>query len=536
MADYYSLLAKAVANLPNKSMPSGRRAIYERARKALIGQLRTLEPALAEADVKREETALDAAIQRLETQFAGAPPAEAKPASETSARAATPPPAPPPIASSGAAPSQPLARPIVSPPRAPTQLASGAAPPLAPRAPVAPPPRRAAPSQPGASADAPSAIQPSLSNPPASAVAAPPIVSHDQTPADDRYAPAVAPPPFAEPLSSSPRPANGASRPNAPGQDETRRRSLWPLIGLAVLVGIVAAVAFAAIQLRQKPQDLAIKEPDAATQKVEDSGQNKVVERVPASSAPSPAASPSPASTPIPSAETASTPTPAATPAPTPTPGPTPTAASSPLPGAEAGAPTPVPTPSAPADQATQQPNATIAVAARAALLIAVASDPQKPAVELGTVVWSLVSGGPGAAPSIRAEVDIPDAKMHAVVTIQKNTLASLPATHTIDLRVTFADGSEIKGIKDLALPQLRRDDPPGADAVSGARAKINDNYFIVGLTKSDTDMAHNLDLIATRNWFDFPLLLNDDRIAKLTFEKAAEGDRVVSQALAAWK
>ena len=32
------------------------------------------------------------------------------------------------------------------------------------------------------------------------------------------------------------------------------------------------------------------------------------------------------------------------------------------------------------------------------------------------------------------------------------------------------------------------------------------------------------------------PDVLNDDRIAKLTFEKAADGERVVNEALAAWK
>ena len=47
---------------------------------------------------------------------------------------------------------------------------------------------------------------------------------------------------------------------------------------------------------------------------------------------------------------------------------------------------------------------------------------------------------------------------------------------------------------------------------------------------------ARNLDLIATRAWFDFPVLLNDDRIAKLTFEKGAEGERIIAAALAAWK
>ena len=46
MADYYSLLARAVANLPKTSPPSTRRAIYERARKALTYQLRSLMPQL----------------------------------------------------------------------------------------------------------------------------------------------------------------------------------------------------------------------------------------------------------------------------------------------------------------------------------------------------------------------------------------------------------------------------------------------------------------------------------------------------------
>ena len=70
----------------------------------------------------------------------------------------------------------------------------------------------------------------------------------------------------------------------------------------------------------------------------------------------------------------------------------------------------------------------------------------------------------------------------------------------------------------------------------SGVRVKINDSYYLVGLTRSDADAAHNLDILSTDNWLDFPLLLNDDRIAKLTFEKGATGDQVMAQALNAWK
>ena len=39
-----------------------------------------------------------------------------------------------------------------------------------------------------------------------------------------------------------------------------------------------------------------------------------------------------------------------------------------------------------------------------------------------------------------------------------------------------------------------------------------------------------------TRSWFDFPLLLNDDRIAKVVFQKSPEGEAMLEKAFEAWK
>lgn len=72
MADYYPLLARALDALPDRS-PALRKAVYERARGALIGQLRSLEPPLSEGDIDRERGALEAAIDRLEIDHGGAP-------------------------------------------------------------------------------------------------------------------------------------------------------------------------------------------------------------------------------------------------------------------------------------------------------------------------------------------------------------------------------------------------------------------------------------------------------------------------------
>src|SRR5271166_948268 len=72
MADYQSLLTRAVANLPSTSSAATRQAIYDRARKALLTQLRTLRPPLPESDITREEKALDQAIALVEAKFGAA--------------------------------------------------------------------------------------------------------------------------------------------------------------------------------------------------------------------------------------------------------------------------------------------------------------------------------------------------------------------------------------------------------------------------------------------------------------------------------
>jgi hypothetical protein len=285
------------------------------------------------------------------------------------------------------------------------------------------------------------------------------------------------------------------------------------------VVGLVGSIAVAAFLTRQGPQGLAIKEPvePVPTATPAANGQ-KIAERVGAAPAAAPSDAPSP-----------SQPSPPSSPS-SPSPSSTSTAAAP-------ATPTPSPT-AAPVSSPAPTVAAVLPVTARAAMLVATAADAQKPTVTIGTVVWSTAPALPGQPGSlgVKADIDIPDLKMHATMTLRKNTDAALPASHTIDLRLIFDEGSPIKGVKDIDLPRMRRDDSPNADPLLGVKVKINDSYFLIGLNRADADVARNVDEIATRGWFDFPLLLNDDRIAKLTFEKAADGERVVNEALAAWK
>ncbi|MBE7220286.1 MAG: hypothetical protein INR64_17590, partial [Caulobacteraceae bacterium] len=132
MAEYYPLLSRAVAGLRDGA-PEARQAIYGRARQALLGQLRGMQPPVPEEAITKEITALDEAIAKLEAEMA--PPPSVSDAASAAVEAAlmfdlAPPAAAPPLE--------------VAPPPSPREPEPGAAaavalkPPVNRPAPVAP--------------------------------------------------------------------------------------------------------------------------------------------------------------------------------------------------------------------------------------------------------------------------------------------------------------------------------------------------------------------------------------------------------------
>ena len=89
MADYHPLIARAVAGL-ERNTGDARRALYERARTALVAQLRGVTPALSESDVTRERLALEEAIRKVEAESARQTLAEPSPQKEASRRVRAP--------------------------------------------------------------------------------------------------------------------------------------------------------------------------------------------------------------------------------------------------------------------------------------------------------------------------------------------------------------------------------------------------------------------------------------------------------------
>ncbi len=565
MAEYYPLLARAIAGLP-QSTPETRRAIYDRAKMALIGQLRAVQPPIAEEDIQREIRMLDEAIARLEQEApATPPPAPAanarKPIDPVARRTDTPlvrpnaqPPRPalPPRPSlpprPGAAPGErpaglsgleaarqrlaSLSRPVpakVTPPEPPTNgdlAPRDARPPDAPPrpasfetrpAPMPEPKSPATPAVPTPSSSAPAgSVAPSVEAPkplPTEAEIAVSRLTGDAAPPERRetaapinitlrkYGPRAeasnqsADQQLSDETSDEPR--LGAVRPAAPQPPSEKVRNFRPLlIGLPVAL-VVGAIAVFAYMRRDNPEDLARLRPAPGSEASNEQSVGKIVERIGGGQQAT-----RPADQPQTQAQTQ---------------------------------------PTTPPKPQQQQPNTpAVATTQRAALLVDAPDEPQRVRTYVGNVVWRLdnVSRGPGQplAIGVRAEIDMPDAKLKAVILLQKNTDETLPASHTMEVRFMPTEGGPIPGVSQISTPQMRKEDTPAGDALTGVPAPILRNYFLVGLTRGDAAASRNIDLIRTRGWIDIPMLLSDQRIAKLTFEKGAAGERVINEAFEAWK
>ena len=502
MAEYYPLLAKAVGSLPN-STPESRRVVYERARKALIGQLRTLHPPVPDDDIETESVALDRAIERLESELAngGIPAAAATaPAAVKTSGSGTP-------ASPAPAVKPPRPAVAVKPPTSGATPDTRTVPPLRTKVPKPPGPREPSTGDTNVASPPPARVpvaQPPAPLPPSVVPAgaiAPAVVPDSGLVDMQALPPAAEMPPRLKPPRQDPA-RSEAQRPIAPQPPVTKgpKRRLW-IIPVVVVV-VMASVAYAAYKLRDRPETIAHGNP--TEQKQADSG--KIAERV---GGPSQAPSGSD-TTPTAPQETAAQPS-------------------------EAPA-----TGTAPQTQQTAPAaaNPDLPVAHRAALLVEAPNEPNKVKTFLGTVVWKLnnVPQGPNDSVglAVEADIDLPDDKMKAVVTFAKNTEASLPASHTINVRYSVEPGSFTGDVKQISVPQMRPESSPSGEALAGVTVQIVPNSFLVGLSPGNAETA-NTQLIRRLQWIDIPMLLDSGKIAKLTFEKSDSGDRDLAEALDAW-
>jgi hypothetical protein len=471
MADYSSVLSRAIAG---KKSYEERRVVYERARNALVNQLRSINPPLPEADITRQRLALEESIRKVETDLAGStavavgPAAAPEPPVQT---AAPPPPAPA---------SKPVPVPVAAPPPAipappaPSPVAEERAPPARPEPalpplPAAPAPRSAPPMRSplgdtvreaqalgqattAAARSARGALQDARPVPAATRVE-PRLDSAEMGPGDTALA-RVRSLPATEP------------EPVVPN----RKPLIFGLIAAIVILAVVAA-GF----LLFRPVEDGSGQRQAQGQTTQPA---KIPDRVVQD----------------------------------------PTAPARPGPGGLTAA-TPV---TAPHNAFLYEENA---------------DNPRGADNFRGTVAWRVdtEAGSGGPERIIRGLIDIPERGLKLLMTIRRNQDQALPASHTVELLFEVAPNFVHGGVENVAGLRMKPSEQANGLPLVGAAARITPGYFLIGLSALGPDRERNVVLLRDRPWMDLPLLYRNGRRAVLAIEKGPTGERIFQEAFQAW-
>lgn len=525
MADYYPLIARAIAALDPNAPGESRRALYERARTALIAQLRSVQPPLSESEITRERLSLEEAVRKVESEAAQRSREASRPGGGTrsgsgdafrraSARATENSPA-----ASAQAAAPPRARPAAPAPRndrpPPGDDDQGDAPrpPRAPRfdAPRQPEPPagrdRSAPRRPpdggppppvppapgvrgfrditadvndlgGAAAQANRAARRTYANVPSPS----PEFDRLEPSLENRAAEPDAPYSYDESMEEAERyaPQPPSSRPRiAPNRDvkkRTRTGSIFPFKS-AIAIGIVLILVGAGLlwgkSLVQTATNLFKPSPTQVVEAPKDTSQPQSKPKIPD----------------------------------------------------RVGQPS-----------ASDQPAAP--VAQKVVLYDEDPSDP-KGKQYVGSVVWRLepikASGNQKADVAVRADIEIPERKFKMTMSFRRNTDSSLPASHTAELTFILPPDFPGGSVSNVPGILMKSNEQARGTPLAGLAVKVTDGFFLVGLSNVDADRSRNVQLLKERSWFDVPLVYSNQRRAIIAIEKGAPGERAFNDAFAQW-
>lgn len=505
MADYYPLIARAVAGLKDNAGES-RRSLYERARTALITQLRSIDPPLSESDITRERLALEEAVRKVESEVARRANLHG-PRPEASLRATgsrVEPAARPGDSKRGASPragdeagrQEPSQRQRFSRPQ-PDEPSSR---------PDRPAPSQSSPSRDGGHARRAPEERPSLAaqsmrgfrdviseadelGRAAAEANRAARKTYNEVPSPsaefDRLEPNLedrgAAPPGDFPYSYDESPeevekyAQERKRRVKPEAERAPRspRSTLGLIRVAIAMSAVAAVILLAYFL-WKPiesmvKSMGAKSPVETSREATPANQPKITDRV-------------------------------------------------------------------------GQPSSSQQVAAVAQRVVLYDEDPSEPQGKqyIGTAVWRTETVPPsGNQPpeiAVRADIDVPDRKMKVTLSVRRSTDPNSPVSHTLELGFVLAPDSANGGVANVPGVLMKPAEQTRGTPLAGQSVKVTDGFFLIGLSSAEADKQRNLQLLKERPWFDVPLVYANQRRAILAIEKGSPGERAFADAFSVWK
>jgi hypothetical protein len=553
MADYYPLIARAIAGLDPSAPGESRRALYERARAALIAQLRGVQPPLSESEITRERLSLEEAVRKVESEAAqrareisrgggGANPGASSPGGGRAGDAFR-------------ANTRPATRP-----------GEPAPPPSAPQSP---------PSQPSA-APPPAGLRPRPSSPPPSRNDRPPLGQEDPRQQPRNLRPDGAPSPRSQPQvpMQDPQLPPTRERTGSPrrGSDNTPPQAPPPgMRGFRDIAADVDDLGRATTQANRAARKTYANVPSPEFDRLEHGEENRgadpdapysydesieEAERyTPSPQAPAPRSRLSQDRDRPPKRVSGGTAFPFKSaiavgvvlilvgaailwgksvvttvsglfkPSATVVEAPKDTS--------------PLSKPKIP--DRVGQPSSTDQVAPVAQRVVLYDEDPSDPKGKqyVGTVVWRTepvkAAAGQPADIAVRADIEIPDRKFKMTMSFRRNTDTSLPASHTAELTFILPPDFAGGGVANVPGILMKSNEQARGTPLAGLAVKVTDGFFLVGLSNVDADRSRNIQLLKERSWFDVPLVYANQRRAIIAIEKGPPGERAFADAFAAW-
>lgn len=572
MADYYSILKKTIASLPENN-GAARRSVYSRARNAIVNQLKAYEPPLAPSEITAEQLRLEEAIRKVEAEAARESLGLGAPAVKPEPPAPAPEPTPavaPPVSTSEAAPS--AAEP--SPAPAPSPAMEDAAPAAAAEATPSPLKETleeaetlgAAASQ--AAQSARDVVEPRME--PAAADPAPvrqePGFDSEPKPDDGLFEPVSQSATVSDPAANAPEAESKAAIASPKG---ARSRKAKPSASDALrgsasnnrLVPLAAAAAVVIVLLGAGAYFLL----PAGEQQSAGEGVATTLEGTQTATAPEPAtpepAEPEPAAAAdtskntdrlldgesgdvvAPDARTVTTTTI--------TPPEEPVAPSEPSivssgPGSAAPEQPPVAVPEdnlaaiSPEETAPAAPAASEDTGVQRSILYEEGEESGGAGTAAqGAVVWAIdeetnLEGQSQAV--LSAAIDIPERDIKVDIRIKPNDDTSLPASHLVEIKYEFPESFAAGDVVNVPGLVMKPTEEARGDALIGASVKVSPGFFWIALSSLPNEQQRNLALLRERGWIDIPMLYENGKRGILTLEKGTAGADAVEKAIAAWQ
>lgn len=181
------------------------------------------------------------------------------------------------------------------------------------------------------------------------------------------------------------------------------------------------------------------------------------------------------------------------------------------------------------------------AVAPVAQRVVLYDEDPSDPKGKqyVGSVVWRVeqVKGANGQSNdvAVRADIEIPERKFKMTMSFRRNTDTSLPASHTAELTFILPPDYDAGTVANVPGILMKSNEQARGTPLAGLAVKVTDGFFLIGLSNVESDRARNLQLLKERSWFDVPLVYSNQRRAIIAIEKGAPGERAFNEAFIAW-